>query len=399
MLFEFGRLATAKRHEQGLPKDAADFVASPENSIHWGNTLLSGKDVEREDWFHVWSHNVSGLSCRRDSTDLQDFTNTTREKGVSVLGIQETNRNFEKTRLVQSFHGSLRGVSTHHKGEVSLARIQWPNDYQPGGTAVSVRNKFWATRADKLGRWSWIILSGKGTAKVAFISTYQVCDGASESAITSRTVRAQQEWHYAEQGIQGVNLREQFLVDIQGLIGRMQKEGHDIVLMMDANESSSLGSGVDKLICKCGLADAHKSAQTTLAAPATYQRGSKKIDFILISPRLVESIRAAGILPLNEGYLSDHRALVVDFDPQTFFGDNTSDIVAPSSRRLTSTNPKAVHQYIQLMRGFIDQHCLTERVDALKACSDGVELWCDADVVEWEVLDQLIAQGQSAAEK
>jgi hypothetical protein len=211
MLFEFSIPATAKKHEQGLPKDPADFVTSPANSVHWGDSLLPGKDIEREDWFRVWSHNVNGLSCRRDSTDLQDFTNTMRDKGVSVLGIQETNRNFEKTKLVRSFHGSLRGVSTHHKGEVSSARIQWPDDYQPGGTAVSVRNK-WATRvlskgADKLGRWSWIILSGKGTAKVAFISAYRVCDGASEAAITSRTVRAQQEWHYAEQGIQGVNLR------------------------------------------------------------------------------------------------------------------------------------------------------------------------------------------------
>jgi hypothetical protein len=326
-----------------------------------------------------------------------------RDKGVSLLGIQETNRNFEKTKLVRSFHGSLRGVSTHHKGEVSSARIQWPNDYQPGGTAVLVRNK-WAMRvlsrgADKLGRWSWIILSGKGTAKVAFISAYRVCDGASEAAITSRTVRAQQEWHYAEQGLQGVNLREQFLTDIQRLIGKMQTEGHDIVLMMDANESSSLGSGVDRLICKCGLADAHKSAQTTLETPATYQRGTKKIDFILISPRLVSSIRAAGILPLNEGYLSDHRALVVDFDPRILFGDDTSNIVAPSFRRLTSTNPKAVHQYIDFMRRFIQQHRLSERVDRLMERLEEAEQWSDADVTEWEVLDRMIAQGQRAAEK
>jgi hypothetical protein len=74
----------------------ADFVTTSTNSVHWGDSLLLGKDIEREDWFRVWSHNVNGLSCRRDSTDLQDFTNTMRDKGVSLLGIQETNRNFEK---------------------------------------------------------------------------------------------------------------------------------------------------------------------------------------------------------------------------------------------------------------------------------------------------------------
>jgi hypothetical protein len=185
MLFEFGTPASDKRHEQGLPKDPSDFAASPQHTVHWGDTLLPGKDIEREDWFRVWSHNVNGLSCRSNSTDLQDFANTMRDKGVSVLGIQETNRNFEKKKLLRSFHGALRSVSTHHKGTVSSAHIQWPNNYQPGGTAVLSQG------ADKLGRWLWILLSGKGTAKVAFISAYRVCEGAAEAAITSRTVRAQ----------------------------------------------------------------------------------------------------------------------------------------------------------------------------------------------------------------
>jgi hypothetical protein len=74
--------------------------------------------------------------------------------------------------------------------------------------------------------------------------------------------------------------------------------------MMDANEGSELGSGVDKLIQRCGLADAHTAAGTS--PPAMYQRRSKKINFVLVSPRLVMAVRAAGILPLNDGYLSYH---------------------------------------------------------------------------------------------
>jgi hypothetical protein len=61
-----------------------------------------------------------------------------REKGVSVFGIQETNRNFEKKRLVKSFHDSLQSVSIPHHGTVALAKLQWPRDYQPGGTVVLV---------------------------------------------------------------------------------------------------------------------------------------------------------------------------------------------------------------------------------------------------------------------
>ena len=112
--------------------------------------------------------------------------------------------------MLDSFHNVIRGISSHHHGVVSSAKLQLPTDYQPGGTAVSVRDK-WASRfltkgSDDLGRWSWITLTGRGTTKITFISGYRVCDGASESSITSRTVRSQQEWTYADRGLPQVDL-------------------------------------------------------------------------------------------------------------------------------------------------------------------------------------------------
>jgi hypothetical protein len=114
---------------------------------------------------------------------------------------------------------------------------------------------------------------------------------------------------------------------------------------------------------------------------------------------LVAAVCAAGILPLNDGYLSDHRALVVDFDPMVFFGGKTSEIVAPSSRRLTSTNPKAVHEYIKFMKGFIAQHRIAEQVDELRAESIGENEWGDEQIAKYEKIDRLLSQGQRAAEK
>jgi hypothetical protein len=90
-----------------VPRNPSDFIPSPENLLHWGDVLGPGRDVKRDDLFRVLCHNVNGLSAQLDSTDLQDFSNTMRDKGVSVFGIQETNRNFEKKRLVKTFHDSL----------------------------------------------------------------------------------------------------------------------------------------------------------------------------------------------------------------------------------------------------------------------------------------------------
>jgi hypothetical protein len=66
--------------------------------------------------------------------------------------------------------------------------------------------------------------------------------------VTAGTVRAQQEWMYASMGHSSVNLRAQVVSDITALILGFQDKGHDIVLMMDANEASGPGSGVDKIM-------------------------------------------------------------------------------------------------------------------------------------------------------
>jgi hypothetical protein len=121
--------------------------------------------------------------------------------------------------MVELFHRVFHNTSTHHHGAASLAKLRWPQDYQPGCTAVSLRNQ-WATQffskeCDVYGRWSWLTVAGRGTKKITFISAYRVCDGALEAAITSRTVRAQQEWMYTDRGYSTmVNLRNHFVTNI-----------------------------------------------------------------------------------------------------------------------------------------------------------------------------------------
>jgi hypothetical protein len=134
---------------------------------------------------------------------------------------------------------------------------------------------------------------------------------------------------YASLGHSSVNLRVQVVTDIVALIFGFQDKGHDIVLMMDANEAHGPGSGVDKIMRNCNLVDAHSLSSDTTPYPATYQRGSTKIAFVLVSSRVVSAVSGVSILALHDGYLSDHLALVVDLDANTLFGESTSSIVPP----------------------------------------------------------------------
>ena len=399
-LFEFG-ISSIQNPEGGATKQTSDFVDLQYSTL-WGDPQVSRSEVVSQGIFRLLSHNVHGLSARDNSADLTDFAKAVKAKGIAAFGIQEPNRNFERRPMLDDFNHRLRQVSSHYRGQTSSARLGFGSNYQPGGTAVAVRNE-WATRylasgSDNLGRWSWITLAGTGTTKVTLISVYRVCDGGAEASITTRTVRAQQEWMYAARGKGPINLRQQVVTDLVGLINKLKDEGHDIVLMIDANEASGNGTAVDRFLLDCGMVDAHTlCVNEPRPPPPTHQSGSVKIDFVLITPRLRNAVIAASILPYCDGYLSDHRALVVDFDALEMFGDTTSPIVSPMDRRLTSTNPKAVHIYITAWRIYLAAHNLVQRVDELQKSSKEGK-WCDESVMEYEVIDQLLSEGRSMGE-
>ena len=179
------------------------------------------------------------------------------EKECATVAITEPNRNFDMPKMRADYINTMRNASMHHQTALGSAQMGWPNNYQPGGNAISVRNK-WATRfiekgSDAMGRWSHTTLTGKGTTRVTFIVAYRVCDGGNEAPITSRTIRAQQEWIYATQGKTKVNLRKQCMIDLARVVNKFQQDGHDVVLCMDANEGNiDPKSGVAKLIKDTG---------------------------------------------------------------------------------------------------------------------------------------------------
>ena len=400
-LFEYSTTRARSENQQGTAKTRTAFVADQLASIPWGDTVVSGTEVEDTDTFRLISHNVNGLSSADQQADVMHFATAIAEKAVAIFGIQETNRNFERQHMLTSFHKILTRTSTYHQGAVSSARIKWPHDYQPGGTAVSVRNK-WAARlldkgSDDLGRWSWITLAGRGITRITFISAYRVCDGAEEAPITARTVRAQQEWMYADRGHATINLRQQFVTDLKALLKELISAGHDLVVMMDANEPAGPGTAVDRLIYDCGLTDVHTRETEAIDPPPTHQRGSKKIDFVLVSSRLAAAVTARAILPIHDGYLSDHRALLVDFDSNVMFAGPTSEVVAPSTRQLTSTNPKVVARYMTVMLKHIAKHEVIRKVDNLRQRSAS-GLWNAADTIQWEIVDRILSQARACAE-
>jgi hypothetical protein len=132
--------------------------------------------------------------------------------------------------------------------------------------------------------------------------------------------------------------------------------------------------------------------------PPTYHRGLAKIDFVLLLASLGPSVRAASIMALYDGYLSEHRALLVDFDAQSLFTSDTSPVTQPVERRLTSTSPRAVHTYIESLKGHFAKHDIASKVYQLQQMSDTCQ-WSDECVQVWESINRLLSEARRSSER
>jgi endonuclease/exonuclease/phosphatase family metal-dependent hydrolase len=84
---------------------------------------------------------------------------------------------------------------------------------------------------------------------------------------------------------------------------------------MDANDTlQNTRSALNKWTAETIMIDPLVQRHGTEGEPPTYARGSKRIDYYLVSEHLSEYVTSCGILPLHNICFSDHRALYIDID-------------------------------------------------------------------------------------
>ena len=167
-----------------------------------------------------------------------------------------------------------------------------------------------------LGRWSVIIVKGKGTNKVAIITAYRV--GTKSHKSTGAKTATPQQWTVLRaKGVSNPNPRQQFIDDLTEVIKELQTNDHEIVLGLDANEPmSKFNSKIAKLAELTNLIDIHSQQHSIKHGepPGTHKRGTEKIDHILVSPRIAATVDRCGIDAFNTVIHSDHRGSFVDFN-------------------------------------------------------------------------------------
>jgi hypothetical protein len=165
---------------------------------------------------------------------------------------------------------------------------------------------------DRYGRWTRVDLLGRSGNIVSVICAYQVVQEQGQHG--DQTAYSQQVRMMRLEGNEAPDPRPQFIQDLTTLIKSLNKSNQDILLMGDFNESIGANPARMASVMTSGfLTDVFCYRHGLHQEKPTYARGSKRVDYILTSQRLVEHVKYTGAEPFNSRIFSDHQGLFVDF--------------------------------------------------------------------------------------
>ena len=115
-----------------------------------------------------------------------------------------------------------------------------------------------------MGRWSYSTIRGRNKRRVTIITAYQTCE--CDMATQGVTTFPSQQWTLLEQkGLEEGNIRKRMIKELISFINKLQRQQHEVILLIDANESiTDSNSLIGKLL-----------SQTQMCDPIFKQHGSK----------------------------------------------------------------------------------------------------------------------------
>jgi hypothetical protein len=328
--------------------------------------------------FRIWGSNFNGLNIDDSGGDFMELCEEATTMQVDIIAGTEHNldaRKYYVRKICYETCMKNRQVG-HYKLQMSSTPIEAATLYKPGGTLLLARGNSVARIIeggdDDMGRWSYIRMAARGNRVVSIVTAYQPCDvrGTPKGKFT---VHAQQTSILREKYMNdpGPNPRKYFRKDLMSFLKSLKAKGDDLILMGDFNEA--LGNdpaGMSKICRELVLSDVMKMRHDTSLKPATYARGSKRLDYILMSERCAIAVRKCGYEPFNHRLYSDHRGMFVDMDTEMLFGNLDNDLASMQYRDFKATDPKAVTEYLQGIGTYLKDHNFAERLKVLSESND-----------------------------
>jgi hypothetical protein len=171
------------------------------------------------------------------------------------------------------------------------------NFTKPGGSMVGITGplvgRIRNTITDPYGRWCGYTIVGKDDKEIMILTAYNVSQ-YKNAKVGNDTLFNQQIALYKLSNIREPDPKKIFIDDLTKLVKQARKEDKDIILAGDINEMvGDDPNGMAKVLLTGNLTDAH-SNQHGMVDITTYTRGTKRLDYVFITPRLVDHILRSG---------------------------------------------------------------------------------------------------------
>jgi hypothetical protein len=103
------------------------------------------------------------------------------------------------------------------------------------------------------------------------------------------------------------------------------------------------------------LFDVHVHQHGDTSMVPTYIRGSKRLDYCLLSPELAPFVVASGINRFSQCYHSDHRALFLDINLAAYLGASLPKLARPD-QRFVSSSSRHVTKFISTIYAHLQEN-------------------------------------------
>jgi hypothetical protein len=210
------------------------------------------------------------------------------------------------------------------------------------------------------------------------------------------------------------------LIDLEYFVQELQQEGDEVILFLDATQDDqqkfrsqehnecfktksgfhvdgSIDGSLRTFMANCGMTNALTDVHSE-QVPNIHDRGSKQIDFVLVTDGIRPCIKSIGLL--DESTLkSDHRAIFLDLDLLLLFGASPERLEQPTFRNLKLDDPRISDSYPKLLHKQYECHNIYNRVKNISERGKADD-WSHGDELAYEILDRDITAAMlRAAEK
>ena len=127
----------------------------------------------------IFTANVNGFKWSQNLDDMRYKLEQIDTALPDYVCIQEPNLDTTKSNVREGMRDTLAKMYDNNvRVEFSSSSVSLQNEYKPGGSLIyatgNESGRVIAQGSDRLGRWSWLRLKGKGRT-IRLITAYQVC--------------------------------------------------------------------------------------------------------------------------------------------------------------------------------------------------------------------------------